>query len=325
MRKQLLLIILLSFVFYLSLFGQAKQPNLMVVPSDLYCTKHLYTMKFDNQGITEVLPDYEKALRSDENLRQVITKINEMIIERGYTRDKIKDLEATLKKLKKNEAIINAASSKTSGSAVMETALDIIKRTAKPDIVLDIYFSVKRKGPRRYVNFSLQGIDAYNSSVVASVSGDGTPVIDNSITTGVLLEEAVLKHLDNFMDQIQTYFDEMFKKGRMIKLHVKVWESSPVDLEEEYDYDGESKELNEIIDDWFYKNTVGGRYDIDDSSENMMERSARIPMYDNKKRPQDANRYSRKLVKFLKKAPFNLIVKKIPQGLDETWLFIGEK
>lgn len=325
MKKILLSFFLLLMIFQMNLMAQAKQPNLMVVPSDLYCTKHYYTLKFDNQGINEVMPDYDKALRSDENLRQVISKINEMIIDRGYTRDKIKSLEATLKKLKKNSAIINAATSKTSGAAVMESPLDIIKRSAKPDIVLDIYFSVKRNGPRRYVSFSLQGLDAYNSSVVASVSGDGTPVIDNSITTGVLLEEAVLQHLDNFMDQIQSYFDEMFEKGRMIKLHLKVWESSPVDLEEEYTVDGESKELNEIIDDWFFKNTVKGRYDIDDGSENMMEISARIPLYDDKNRPQDANRYSRKLVKFLKKAPFNLTIKKIPQGLGETWLFIGEK
>jgi hypothetical protein len=127
-----------------------------------------------------------------------------MIIDRGYTREKIKSLEATLKKLKKNSAIINAVTSKTSGAEVMESPLDIIKRSAKPDIILDIFFSTKRSGPRRYVSFSLQGLDAYNSSVVASVSGDGTPVIDNSITTGALLEEAVLKHLDNFMDQIQT-------------------------------------------------------------------------------------------------------------------------
>jgi hypothetical protein len=117
----------------------------------------------------------------------------------------------------------------------------------------------------------------------------------------------------------------MFEKGRMVKYHIKVWDSSPVDLEEEYTIDGESKELNEIIDDWFFGNTVKGRYDIDDSSENMMEISARIPLYDAKNRPQDASRYSRQLIKYLKKPPFNLIVKKIPQGLGETWLFIGEK
>ncbi len=325
MKKVLLIFLFITISLPVFLLSQAKQPNLMVIPSDLYCNKHNYTVKFDNQGVLQVVPDYDKAFKNDENLRQVIAKINEMIIDRGYTRDKIKSLEATLKKLQKNTAMTNALSSKSSGSLVRESALDLIKRSAKPDIILDIFFSVKRNGPRKYVSFSLEGIDAYNSSVVASVSGDGEPVIDNSITVGKLLEEAVLHHLDNFLDQIQTYFDEMFDKGRMVKIHIKVWDSSPVDLEEEYTFDGEEKELNEIIDDWFVDNSVKGRYDIDDSSENFMEISARIPLYDDKNRAQDANRYARKLIKFLKKPPFNLTVKKIPQGLGEVWLIIGEK
>jgi hypothetical protein len=324
MRKYVLTLMLLNMIA-VGLFSQAKQPNLMVIPSDLYCNKHYYTMSFDNQGMTETLPDYQKALSSDENLKQVISKINEMIIDRGYTRDKIKSLENTLKKLKTDQAIINAASSKSSGALVSETPLDQVKRSAKPDIILDIYFDVKRQGPRQYISFNLQGIDAYNSSVIASVSGDGTPALNSSITTGALIEEAILSHLDNFLDQVQSYFEEMFEMGRTAKFHIHVWDSSPVDLEEYYDYNGEELELNEILDDWFADNAVAGRYDIEDGSETFMTVSARIPLFDDRNRAMDANRYARQITKFLKMAPFNLEIKRVPQGLGETWLFIGEK
>jgi len=324
MKKVLITIIFLN-ILLVAGFSQAKQPNLMVIPSDLYCNKHYYTVQFENQGMTQKLPDYGKAFANDENLKQVVSKINEMIIDRGYTRDKIKSLENTLKKIQTDQAIINAATSKSSGAKVSETALDRVKRSAKPDIILDIYFDVKRQGPRKYISFNLQGIDAYNSSVVASVSGDGTPALNNSITTGALIEEAVLSHLDNFLDQIQSYFDEMFEMGRMAKFHIHVWDTSPVDMEEEYTYDGEDLELNEILDDWFADNAVGGRYDIEDGSETFMTVAARIPLFDERDRAMDANRYARKITKFLKAAPFELVIKRVPQGLGETWLFIGEK
>ncbi|MEG1574437.1 MAG: DUF6175 family protein, partial [Bacteroidales bacterium] len=55
-----------------SLFGQAKKPTLMVVPSDVWCQTNKFVTVLDNQGTQVIVPDYKKALQSDMNLGLVI-------------------------------------------------------------------------------------------------------------------------------------------------------------------------------------------------------------------------------------------------------------
>ena len=75
-------------------FGQAKKPTLMVVPSDVWCNQYGYVSEYDNLGTTEVIPDYKKALQNDMNLKLAIAKINDLMAERGFP---LKDLEQTMK------------------------------------------------------------------------------------------------------------------------------------------------------------------------------------------------------------------------------------
>jgi len=72
--KKLLLSI--SFVFVTILcFSQAKKPELMVMPSDVWCNDKGYMISYDNQGVQEEIPDYKKAVKSDKELTNVISKI----------------------------------------------------------------------------------------------------------------------------------------------------------------------------------------------------------------------------------------------------------
>ena len=125
------------------------------------------------------------------------------------------------------------------------------------------------------------------------------------------------------------YFDDIVKNGREISMQVRIWDSSPVDLEEEYDYDGESDELNIFIEDWMADNTVNGVYNLSDMSENVLKfEQVRIPVFymrKGKERAMDAKRFGDQLRKFLKKAPFELESKNYQRGLGEVWIIIGEK
>jgi len=320
MRKIIISAILILMASQM-LRAQAKQPKLMVMPADIYCNRLGYTYEFDNQGRAETVSDYENLFKNDENSRQVISKINEMILDRGYT--KLALLESTLKGLKQRGAEENALRSKGSDAGLKQSPVDIIKSVAKADIIIDVDFSIKKMGPKKYIHFNLQAYDAYSNQPVGNASGDGAPGF--SITPGALIEEAVLSHIDNFLDQLQKHFDEMFIQGRKCVFEIKVWQDADDDLESEYTVDGEELELGEIIDDWFAKNSVKGRYDNIDGSENFMKIEARIPLYDEKNRPQDAKRYIRKLRKYLKGAPFNLRMKTYNRGLGEAWLIIGGK
>ena len=54
----------------LIMFGQAKKPILMVVPSDNYCMQHGYSILVNINGENRLLPDYRKA-----SLHQVLSGV----------------------------------------------------------------------------------------------------------------------------------------------------------------------------------------------------------------------------------------------------------
>ena len=323
MKKSFLTIITLFAVMLV--FGQhAKKPTIMVVPSDRFCISHGYKLTFDNQGTKVVLPDYKAALQGDGSLRLVISKLSGIMAERGFP---LKDLEQELKNIAQASAEMSMMTSKESGAALAESPIDMLKRTAKSDIIMDIDFEVKKRGPQSYIVFTLNGLDAYTSKNVASASGTGRP--SSAATPELLLEEAVLSHMDKFNGLLMTHFTDMFTNGREVKVRIQIWDSAPVDLEDEFDYDGETSELGDIIDDWMADNTVEGRYSNSDNSENFIKfEQVRIPMFYDRKgkqRAMDTKKFVNNLRKFLAGDPFGLTCKLYQRGLGEAWLIIGEK
>ena len=101
-------------------------------------------MTFQNQGATQTLPDYKVALQTDPDLRLVITKMGQIMADRGFP---LKDLETELKNISQENAENSLLTSSSSGAALAETPIDVLKRTAKADIILDLDFEIKRQGP----------------------------------------------------------------------------------------------------------------------------------------------------------------------------------
>jgi len=83
MKKYLLSLGLL--VLSTVVFGQAKKPTLMVFPSDTWCTQNGYMEAFDNQGTTELVPNYKIALQTSPDLMNVISKINILMADRALS------------------------------------------------------------------------------------------------------------------------------------------------------------------------------------------------------------------------------------------------
>ena len=89
--KQLIFTFLL--VLYTAIgFSQAKKPTIMIVPSDVWCNTNGYMMEFNNQGKIVKVPDYKKALQENADLLLVISKINELMADRGFP---LKNLESS--------------------------------------------------------------------------------------------------------------------------------------------------------------------------------------------------------------------------------------
>src|SRR3989339_31298 len=138
------LLIFTSVIF----FGQAKKPTIMVMPSDQYCLSRGFKLTFTNQGMTQTLPDYRAAMQSDPNLRLVITKMGQMMADRGFP---LKDLEAEMRNMMQESAESSMLTSSSSGSEMAESPIDVLKRVAKADIILDLDFDLKAQGPSKYM------------------------------------------------------------------------------------------------------------------------------------------------------------------------------
>jgi len=310
-----LLILLLVCVTATNVFSQAKKPTLMVVPSDTWCQKNGFMMNFDNQGTVKPIPNYSNAIINSTELIGVISKINELMAERGFP---LKDLEASIKSLEAQSARDAMLTSK-SGAAKSENPIDKLNQTAKADIIIQLTWILHQSGPRKSVEFILQGKDAYSDKQIAGASGTGNPSFSAEIS--VLLQEAVLAHLDNFNSQLQKHFDDLFENGREVKLRITKFDSFSGDLESEY----EGKELGEIIEEWMTANTVKGRFNTTNATENeMLFEQVRIPLFDINNKAVDTRGWSRDLQKMLRDK-YQITAKLMTIGLGQAELVIGEK
>ncbi|WP_372746037.1 DUF6175 family protein [Lutibacter sp.] len=266
--RQLLVLGMLFFLTY-PLFSQAKKPTIMVVPSDDWCTANNFMLEFDNQGTTVKLPDYNKALQENSDLNSVISKIGELMAERGFP---LEDLKSQLDKISKDKA-------RTNMIGVSESPIDVLNKTAKADILMKVFWKVNSLGPKKSIELRLQGIDSYTSKQSAAASGTGSQSFTAELS--ILLEEAVLSHLDNFNSQLMVHFEDMLTNGREGALVILVSENAIVNLETLYVLKGKEASLKDIINRfWMPRNTLNGRFLMTENSENVMKFSqARIPLY----------------------------------------------
>jgi hypothetical protein len=316
--KRILLILLAIAVcgFSQTLLGQAKKPTLMILPSDNWCTQRYFMTEFDNQGTKQSVPNYKQAFQEDTELGQVISKIGSLMINKGFP---LKDAEQELKSIESRTAEDNMTSSSTSGSSISESPLDKLKNKAKADIIIQIWWKVNKEGDKKSVSFILEAFDAYTSKRIASSTGNG--VASNEIIP-VQLEKAILSNIDPFTAQLQAHFDDMFANGREIILTVKKWDSWDKDLETEI----KGEEITEYIKKWMDENTVQGRYNMTDATENRIRfEQVRIPLFDKDNKAIDARQFAKGLQKYLKAEPFLFEVKLMTRGLGEAIIVLGEK
>jgi hypothetical protein len=317
MKTKLFFTLLGIFLFTSDFFAQAKKPTLMILPSDNWCEQRYFITEFDNQGTKQKVPNYKQAFQEDTEIGQVISKIGSLMIDRGFP---LKDAEQELKAIEQRTAEDNMTSSTTSSAGLSESPLDKLKNRAKADIIIQIWWKVSKTDQGKVVSFVLEAFDAYTSKRIAASSGNGIP--NNVDIVPVLLQNAILANIDTFASQLQSHFDDMLTNGREIRLTVRKWNNWDKDLETEI----EGEEIIDHITKWMDENTVQGRFNKTDASENIIRfEQVRIPLHDEKNKALDARDFGKKLQKFLKATHFNFEVKLMTRGLGEAILVLGEK
>jgi hypothetical protein len=167
----------------------------------------------------------------------------------------------------------------------------------------------------------MRALDAYSNKQVAGSSGASTPSFSSEPV--VLLEEAVLSRIDDFNASLQAHFDDLFANGREVALNIRVFDNgSGIDLESEYD----GYELIEIIDEWMELNTVQGRFTkLEGTETRATYEQVRIPLFKESGAAMDTEGWARQLRSKLRKEPYMIPVKVVPNGLGSCTLIIGEK
>lgn len=315
MRKSIFTII--AVLMCMAVYGQAKKPTIMVVPSDVWCVQNDFSSTYDNQGVSETIPDYVKALQNDANLLLAIGKINSMMADRGFP---LKDLQSVTKSVNQKNAEDNMIQSKTSGASLEENPIDRLRRVAKADIIMQLTYTINTMGPKYSVTYNLQGIDAYTNKQIAGVQGTGKQTFTAELP--VMLEEAVMNNMDNFCDQLMVYFEDIQENGREVAVDIRVFDNgSGLDLETEFG----GMELTEIIDDWMSDNTVSHVFNKSDASETFIQyEQVRIPLYKVNGQQMDTESFVRELRKFLRDK-YKIESKVMTRGLGHCILAIGEK
>lgn len=312
-----IIVIALALAASVSLFAQAKKPTIMVVPSDVWCNQHNFCNTFENQGITQIVPDYQRALQSDANILLAIGKINSLMAERGFP---LKDLQSVTKSINQQMAEDNMIQSKTSGASLAENPIDRLRRVAKADIIMQLTWTINQMGPKYSVTYNLQGLDAYTNKQIAGAQGTGAQSFSAEIP--VLLEEAVVANMDAFCSQLMTYFEDIQENGREVAVDIRVFDNgSDLDLETEFG----DEELSEIIDNWMSENTVNHVFNKSDASETFIQyEQVRIPLYNEKGQQLDTEHFVRDLRKYLK-STYQIESKVMTRGLGRCILALGEK
>ncbi|MCC8037877.1 MAG: DUF6175 family protein [Bacteroidales bacterium] len=301
---------------FAALAQQAKQPTIMVRPDDAWMTNNNYMKAIDNDGYTELDPQYELALRTHETLAQVLADVSSLMADRGMP---VVSMSETIKRTKARSAERAAVTSKSTGAKAAVSTWTQLNNAAKADIIFDIGWVPNTRGARSCVDYRISALDAYTMKSVASKTG--TTEWEMASTPALQVKEAVLANMEYFLDQLQSHFDDLRNNGREVSLELGVFDDgSGIDFETEYG----GKELREIVEDWVSDNSVRRNYHKDEDTEDwMVFGSVRIPLYDVRERPQDAGTWARGLRDHLK--GMGIPTKLVSNHLGSATIYLGEK
>lgn len=286
----------------------------MILPSDNWCAMRYFMTTYDNQGTQVKTPNYLQAFQEDIELGQVISKVGGLLTDLGYS---LKDAEQGLRTLNARTAEDNVTTSKSSGSYLAESPLDILKKRVKADILIQIWWKVNKEGNNKSVSFTLEAFDSYTNKRIATSTGTGN---SSPEIVPVLLEQAVQAHIRDFDKQLTKFYEDIKDNGREIIVNIKRWDNWENDLETEYN----GEVLLDIIQEWLHKNTINDSFNLTDATENFaLFEQVRIPVFNEKGRAIDARTFTANLQRYLRKE-YHITSKLMTRGLGEAILVLGE-
>ena len=218
--KDRLLLVFIAILMTGNILAQKAMtpPHVMIVPDLIYCKSHGFVQEFDNMGVVENVPDYEKALSEDPTLHAALTQIAQLITDRNSDIVVIDLLEAI------NSAKSDAVMAANNAGDDSESIDEAIIRNSNADILIKVQFDLLKNGPQYQVSYTLKGTDAYTNQQFAPIEGVSAP--STSANPAILLREAVFANMDAFLSKMLAYYSNMYEKGRMVAFEIKTTSTS---------------------------------------------------------------------------------------------------
>ena len=289
------IIALTMFVCAVALKGfaqQADMPTIIVFPDDAWMSDHGFMTTVENDGETDYMPRYNDAFVQNREMGTAIQVIQKVLEERGFNHE---DLQNLLKDMKRERAeeLANAAD----GDGAEKGAMDELMQQARPDIRVDLDYSVKPVGPRKFISFRLKAVDAYCNDQVASCEGTVEGTTD---PVDLALRKIVAGKSEEFCEQIINYFLDLRENGRQITVIFRAADGSGIDfLRDEIGEDEDT--YNDFLHQWIRKHSVNKAGKKGRQTKKMCEfKNVRIPFYDEEGEPLDAETWAKGIRKAFK-------------------------
>ena len=286
-------------------------PHVMVVPDLIFCKANGYIRQFNNNGVTETIPDYERALSEDPSLHAVLTQIKQLIAENNSDIVLIDLIEAI------NNAKADHAMSEANFGDQSESIEESIIRNSEADILIKVQYDIAQHGPQYQISYTPNGTEAYTNRNFAPVEGMGKP--STSANPVVLLREAVYDNMKPFLDLMLSYYNNMITKGRMVAFDIKT--TGGVNMNTKVG----QYSLREQIEDFLYDNSVDGNglERVKGGNTFLQYQGVYIPLVTTirgRQRKQGAKDVAQKLVNFLEENGVNADFK--IRGLGKVNIYI---
>ncbi len=228
------------------------RPSIMVIPGDqiLKDCGCISTEKVNGREF--VIRDYKKFLLKNNEIKQVITFIQNQFNSSDFP---LNDFEQTLKQLETQEAFDMA-------DGLEKDARTMLSNVARPDIILELSYEKGKPSllghnynTSKSTSYSLRAIDAYSNKVVAAINGND--VSGESIKEA--LQQDIKRNINRFQGDIQKYFNDILTRGRDVVVRIVVESGCDIALSDE-SIEGDT--YTDWIIDYMKANTVKGAHSM---------------------------------------------------------------
>lgn len=268
--SRLLSIIFLATVFAIPARGDQAtvQPKIMVVP-------------FVKEG-----EDIRTVLEEDADKRIVLTKVKEAFDSRGFT---TVDFLAKLK-----------AGSVQSGMADEHQSdlKSMIIASSGADIYVDTEMIINRSGSGNAVKVIITAYDISTGGSLSNKVGDSGKFYTDDF--GRLGSKAIESCADDFLNVMQTKFNDMVRNGKSLNLTIGFDEGSQYNMNSEIG--DEMLTLGDLIEMWLEENAYQGNFHVQGTTATkMIVDDVRIPLKDERGNNYTVAAFGREFVKFARK------------------------